>query len=211
MTLRPGCCASRRGALVSIHRRCGRLLRAPSGRARRSRSAASARPGCQLGDLVELAAVRDRIAPAREGSHDHDRLFQRSYPPRATAVGTPRATISSHIPPAPSPRTTCPPEIVDNPCHGPGQNRSRTAEQICHDHRSPDVAGCAQDEPQRGVGVDTLGEVGMIADADQVEAGVVGPACRASRSLGRRRPPTRGRRGLYGGRSRTGAVSMRSS
>ena len=30
--------------------------------------------------------------------------------------------------------------------------------------------------PERGVGVDTLGEVGMIADADQVEAGVVGEA-----------------------------------
>ena len=29
--------------------------------------------------------------------------------------GTPRATIFSHIPPAPMPSTTRPPEIVDNP------------------------------------------------------------------------------------------------
>ena len=35
--------------------------------------------GCQLGDVVELAVERDRIAAAGERSHDHDRLFQRSY------------------------------------------------------------------------------------------------------------------------------------
>ena len=35
--------------------------------------------GCQLGDVVELAVKRDRIAAAGERSDDLDRLFQRSY------------------------------------------------------------------------------------------------------------------------------------
>ena len=53
---------------------------------------------------------------------------------------------------------------------------SGTAEQVCHDHRSGDVAGRAQNEPQRGVGVEALGEVGMVGEADDVETRVVGQA-----------------------------------
>src|SRR4249920_3358727 len=64
---------------------------------------------------VELAVERDRIAAAGERSHDHDRLFQRSYSGCGRQAGTPRATISSHSPPAPIPRTTRPREIVDSP------------------------------------------------------------------------------------------------
>ena len=37
-----------------------------------------------------------------------------------------------------------------------------------------DVAGCAQNEPQRGVGVEAVGEVGMVVDADEVETRLVG-------------------------------------
>src|SRR6202034_1051589 len=46
--------------------------------------------------------------------------------------------------------------------------------QVRHDHRGGDVAGSPQNDPHRGVGVETLGEVGMIADADDVETRVVG-------------------------------------
>ena len=59
---------------------------------------------------------------------------------------------------------------------GPGEDGSGTAEQVRHDHRSGDVAGCAQNEPQRGVGVEALGEVGMVGDADDVETRFVGEA-----------------------------------
>ena len=65
---------------------------------------------------------------------------------------------------------------MDSPVTRPGEYRSGTAQQVGHDHRSGDVAGCAQNEPQRGVGVDALGEVGMVADADEVETRLVGCA-----------------------------------
>ena len=38
------------------------------------------------------------------------------------------------------------------------------------------LAGRAENEPQRGVGVEPLGEVGMVADADEVETRLVGEA-----------------------------------
>ena len=56
------------------------------------------------------------------------------------------------------------------------EDGSGTAEQVRHEHRTGDVCGCAQDEPQCGVGVDAFGEVGVVADADEVEAGVIGDA-----------------------------------
>jgi hypothetical protein len=56
------------------------------------------------------------------------------------------------------------------------EDGSGTAEQVRHDHRSGYVAGRAQNEPESGVGVDALGEVGMVADADHVESRIVGQA-----------------------------------
>ena len=57
---------------------------------------------------------------------------------------------------------------------GPGEYRSGTAQQIRHDHRRADVAGCAENEPHCGVGVEAVGEVGMVVDADEVETRLVG-------------------------------------
>jgi hypothetical protein len=61
-------------------------------------------------------------------------------------------------------------------CDRPGQDGSGPAEQVGHDRCSGDAAGGAQDEPERGVGVEAVGEVGMVVEADQVEACVVGEA-----------------------------------
>ena len=124
--------------------------------------------GCQPGDVVELAVERDRIAAAAERSHDHDRLFQRSYPGSGRQAGDTEGddfllqTARTHS----ENETTARDRRQSR--DGPGENGSGTAEQVRHDHRGGDVAGCAQNEPQCGVGVDALGEVGMVGKAARV-------------------------------------------
>jgi hypothetical protein len=61
-------------------------------------------------------------------------------------------------------------------CPGPGEHGSGTAEQVGANHQAADVAARAQDEPERGVGVDALGELGMVGEADDAETRIVGQA-----------------------------------